>query len=68
MAVHPMQQTALVSLNYLWQANLSIDELAKLGLSIRRGCANICIRTGCFAEGVGEKSLIVNLPRNGLLY
>ena len=68
MAVHPMQQTALVSLNYLWQANLSIDELAKLGLTLGADVPIFVYGQAAFAEGVGEKSLIVNLPRNGLLY
>lgn len=47
--------TALVSLNYLWQANLSIDELAKLGLTLGADVPIFVYGQAAFAEGVGEK-------------
>ena len=47
--------TALVTLNYLWQANLSIDELAKLGLTLGADVPIFVHGHAAFAEGVGEK-------------
>lgn len=47
--------TALVALNYLWQANLSIDELAKLGLTLGADVPIFVYGHAAFAEGVGEK-------------
>ncbi|WP_105891946.1 4-(cytidine 5'-diphospho)-2-C-methyl-D-erythritol kinase [Haemophilus influenzae] len=47
--------TALVALNYLWQANLSIDELAKLGLTLGADVPIFVHGQAAFAEGVGEK-------------
>ena len=47
--------TALVALNYLWQANLSIDELAKLGLTLGADVPIFVHGHSAFAEGVGEK-------------
>ena len=47
--------TALVALNYLWQANLSIDELAKLGLTLGADVPIFIHGHAAFAEGVGEK-------------
>ena len=47
--------TALVALNYLWQANLSIDELAKLGLTLGADVPIFVHGYAAFAEGVGEK-------------
>ena len=47
--------TALVALNYLWQANLSIDELAILGLTLGADVPIFVHGHAAFAEGVGEK-------------
>ena len=47
--------TALVALNYLWQANLSIDELAKLGLTLGADVPIFVHGHAASAEGVGEK-------------
>ncbi len=47
--------TALVALNYLWQANLSIDELTKLGLTLGADVPIFVHGQAAFAEGVGEK-------------
>ena len=47
--------SALVALNYLWQANLSIDELAKLGLTLGADVPIFVHGHAAFAEGVGEK-------------
>lgn len=47
--------TTLVALNYLWQANLSIDKLAKLGLTLGADVPIFVHGHAAFAEGVGEK-------------
>lgn len=47
--------TALVALNYLWQADLSVEELAQLGLSLGADVPIFVHGHAAFAEGVGEK-------------
>ena len=47
--------TALVALNYLWKANLSIDELSELGLTLGADIPIFVHGHAAFAEGVGEK-------------
>lgn len=47
--------TALVALNTLWQANLSLDELAELGLTLGADVPIFVHGHAAFAEGVGEK-------------
>ena len=47
--------TALVALNYLWQTNLSDDELAKIGLALGADVPVFVRGFSAFAEGVGEK-------------
>ncbi|WP_422767259.1 4-(cytidine 5'-diphospho)-2-C-methyl-D-erythritol kinase [Photobacterium leiognathi subsp. mandapamensis] len=47
--------TTLVALNHLWQTNLSIDELAEIGLKLGADVPVFVRGTSAFAEGVGEK-------------
>ncbi|MGR5133181.1 4-(cytidine 5'-diphospho)-2-C-methyl-D-erythritol kinase [Vibrio alfacsensis] len=47
--------TALVALNYLWQTNLSDDELAEIGLVLGADVPVFIRGFSAFAEGVGEK-------------
>ncbi|WP_375753118.1 4-(cytidine 5'-diphospho)-2-C-methyl-D-erythritol kinase [Vibrio sp. HN007] len=47
--------TALVALNYLWQTNLSEDELADIGLKLGADVPVFVRGFAAFAEGVGEK-------------
>ena len=47
--------TTLLALNYLWQTNLSIDELADLGLKLGADVPIFVHGQAAFAEGVGEK-------------
>ncbi len=47
--------TALVALNYLWQTNLSDDELAEIGLALGADVPVFVRGFSAFAEGVGEK-------------
>ncbi|WP_158770335.1 4-(cytidine 5'-diphospho)-2-C-methyl-D-erythritol kinase [Paraglaciecola sp. L1A13] len=55
--------TTLIVLNYLWKCNLSLTELAKLGLDL--GADVPVFVRGCtaFAEGVGEQLTPVNLTQ-----
>lgn len=46
--------TTLLALNQLWQLNLSIDELAQIGLSLGADVPVFVRGTAAFAEGVGE--------------
>jgi 4-diphosphocytidyl-2-C-methyl-D-erythritol kinase len=47
--------TTLVALNYLWQTNLSDDELAQIGLALGADVPVFVHGFAAFAEGVGEK-------------
>ncbi|OPH49533.1 4-(cytidine 5'-diphospho)-2-C-methyl-D-erythritol kinase [Vibrio campbellii] len=47
--------TTLVALNYLWQTNLSDDELAEIGLALGADVPVFVRGFSAFAEGVGEK-------------
>ncbi|WP_029388882.1 4-(cytidine 5'-diphospho)-2-C-methyl-D-erythritol kinase [Vibrio campbellii] len=47
--------TALVALNYLWQTNLSDDELAEISLALGADVPVFVRGFSAFAEGVGEK-------------
>lgn len=47
--------TTLVVLNYLWQGNFNLSELAKMGLSLGADVPIFVHGTTAFAEGVGEK-------------
>jgi 4-diphosphocytidyl-2-C-methyl-D-erythritol kinase len=47
--------TALVALNFLWQTQLSVDELAEIGLALGADVPVFVRGFAAFAEGVGEK-------------
>lgn len=47
--------TALVALNFLWQTQLSVDELADIGLALGADVPVFVRGFAAFAEGVGEK-------------
>lgn len=47
--------TTLVALNHLWQTNLSVDELAEIGLKLGADVPVFVRGSSAFAEGVGEK-------------
>ena len=47
--------TVLVALNFLWQLNLSDDELAEIGLKLGADVPVFVRGFSAFAEGVGEK-------------
>ncbi|UAB69620.1 4-(cytidine 5'-diphospho)-2-C-methyl-D-erythritol kinase [Vibrio sp. SCSIO 43132] len=47
--------TTLVALNYLWQTNLSDDELADIGLALGADVPVFVRGHAAFAEGVGEE-------------
>ncbi|MGF1752166.1 4-(cytidine 5'-diphospho)-2-C-methyl-D-erythritol kinase [Vibrio makurazakiensis] len=47
--------TVLVALNYLWQLNLSDDQLAKIGLKLGADVPVFVHGHAAFAEGVGEQ-------------
>ncbi|MCQ9120656.1 4-(cytidine 5'-diphospho)-2-C-methyl-D-erythritol kinase [Rodentibacter pneumotropicus] len=47
--------TTLVALNYLWNVNLSLDELAEIGLGLGADVPIFIHGHAAFAEGVGEK-------------
>lgn len=50
--------TALVSLNYLWQANLSIDELAKLGLTLGADVPIFVYGQAALLKALGKNHLL----------
>ncbi|EAO9821221.1 4-(cytidine 5'-diphospho)-2-C-methyl-D-erythritol kinase [Salmonella enterica] len=52
--------TVLVALNHLWQCGLSVDELAKLGLTLGADVPVFVRGHAAFAEGVGEILTPVN--------
>jgi 4-diphosphocytidyl-2-C-methyl-D-erythritol kinase len=54
--------TTLLALNHLWQTNLSIKQLAELGLSLGADVPIFVHGRTAFAEGVGEKITAVDLP------
>lgn len=54
--------TTLVALNHLWQAGLSIDQLAELGLTLGADVPVFVRGQAAFAEGVGEKLQAIELP------
>ena len=52
--------TVLVALNYLWQLNLSDDQLAEIGLKLGADVPVFVRGYAAFAEGVGEQLLPAN--------
>ncbi|MCG7201053.1 4-(cytidine 5'-diphospho)-2-C-methyl-D-erythritol kinase [Marinobacter pelagius] len=56
--------TTLLGLNYLWQMDLSLDELAEIGLSLGADVPVFVRGHSAFGEGVGEKLTPVNPPED----
>lgn len=54
--------TTLVALNHLWQLNLSLTELMKLGLSLGADVPVFIQGQSAFAEGIGEILTPIILP------
>lgn len=54
--------TTLLGLNTLWQAGLSLDELAELGVTLGADIAVFVHGHSAWAEGIGEKLTPVDLP------
>jgi 4-diphosphocytidyl-2-C-methyl-D-erythritol kinase len=59
--------TTLLVLNSLWQAGLSRDELARLGLTLGADVPVFIHGHSAWAEGVGEKLLPIKLPKAAYL-
>ena len=59
--------TALVALNELWEAGLSVEELAQLGLKIGADVPVFVHGRSAWAEGVGEKLTPVQVPEDWFL-
>lgn len=60
--------TTLLALNELWQLNLSLDELATMGLSLGADIPVFIKGQAAWAEGVGEKlTPLPELPENWFL-
>ncbi|ROS58951.1 4-(cytidine 5'-diphospho)-2-C-methyl-D-erythritol kinase [Vibrio crassostreae] len=59
--------TVLVALNYLWQLNLSDDQLAKIGLKLGADVPVFVRGYAAFAEGVGEQLQPANPDENWYL-
>jgi len=55
--------TTLVALNYLWDINLSLEQLAQLGLSLGADVPIFVRGFAAFAEGVGEHLTPVSPPQ-----
>lgn len=56
--------TALLGLNQLWSLNLSINELADIGLSLGADVPVFVRGHSAWAEGIGEQLTPVDLPPN----
>lgn len=54
--------TTLVALNHLWDTQLSLTQLAEIGLSLGADVPVFINGLAAFAEGVGEKLIAVDLP------
>jgi 4-diphosphocytidyl-2-C-methyl-D-erythritol kinase len=59
--------TTLVALNFLWKANLDVDALAGLGLSLGADVPVFVRGHSAWAEGVGEKLTPIDLPQAAYL-
>ncbi|ALP40615.1 4-(cytidine 5'-diphospho)-2-C-methyl-D-erythritol kinase [Aeromonas schubertii] len=59
--------TTLVALNHLWDAGLSVDELAELGVRLGADVPVFVRGTAAFAEGVGERLQPVAVPERWYL-
>lgn len=54
--------TALLGLNHLWQLNLSLDELAKIGAKLGADVPVFVHGNSAWAEGIGEHLTPISLP------
>jgi 4-diphosphocytidyl-2-C-methyl-D-erythritol kinase len=54
--------STLLGLNHLWQLNLSIDELADIGLSLGADVPVFVRGHNAWAEGIGDQLQPINLP------
>jgi 4-diphosphocytidyl-2-C-methyl-D-erythritol kinase len=59
--------TTLLALNLLWDMQLSIDELAQMGLALGADVPVFVRGFAAFAEGVGEQLSPLSLPENWYL-
>jgi 4-diphosphocytidyl-2-C-methyl-D-erythritol kinase len=55
--------TTLVALNHLWQAGLSLQQLAEIGLQLGADVPVFVHGHSAFAEGVGEDLTPIDLPQ-----
>lgn len=55
--------STLLGLNYLWQAGLSTEQLAELGLSLGADVPVFVHGFSSFAQGVGEQLQALSLPK-----
>jgi 4-diphosphocytidyl-2-C-methyl-D-erythritol kinase len=55
--------TALLALNSLWQTRLSLDELARLGVSLGADVPVFVRGSSAWGEGVGERLRPVSIPQ-----
>lgn len=59
--------TTLVALNHLWQAGMSLDQLAAIGLELGADVPVFVRGQAAFAEGVGEQLEAIELPESWFL-
>lgn len=59
--------STLLGLNHLWQLNLSIDELAEIGLSLGADVPVFVRGQNAWAEGIGDQLQPINLPEEMFL-
>lgn len=55
--------TTLLVLNHLWQTKLSREQLTKIGLTLGADVPVFLFGKTSFAEGIGEKLDVINLPQ-----
>ena len=55
--------TTLIALNYLWKCNLSLTELAELGLALGADVPVFVMGNTAFAQGVGEQLTPVSIAQ-----
>ena len=59
--------TCLLALNMMWQLNLTLDQLAKIGLSLGADVPLFVRGRSAFATGIGEKLTPIELPQRWFL-
>ena len=59
--------TTLLALNKLWNCDLSIDELAKIGTKLGADVPVFVEGNSAFAEGIGEQLTPVDIPKSWYL-